>query len=167
MLPALLEGGFADTLILSPPGAGKTTLLREIVRGLSERGLRVALADERGEVAGVCNGAPQFDVGPCTDVLTGAPKGEGAMLLLRAMSPQVLVSDEIGNAQDAEALLDAQRCGVKVLCSAHGASYAEVQARSCVRQLLRESVFDRVLLLGREPGRIAAVYDREGRPCSD
>lgn len=161
------SGRLRSVLVVSPPGGGKTTLLREAARQLSVRGIQVALADERGELAACVEGVPQLDVGPCTDVMDNLPKAEAIGMMLRAMSPQVLVSDEIGNAQDAEALLDVQRCGVKVLCSAHGASYAEVQARSCVRQLLRESVFDRVLLLGREPGRIAAVYDREGRPCSD
>ena len=161
------SGRLRSVLVVSPPGGGKTTLLREAARQLSVRGIQVALADERGELAACVEGVPQLDVGPCTDVMDNLPKAEAIGMMLRAMSPQVLISDEIGNAQDAEALLDAQRCGVKVLCSVHGASYAEVQARSCVRQLLRESVFDRVLLLGREPGRIAAVYDREGRPCSD
>ena len=154
-------------LLVSPPGCGKTTLLRDAVRLLSEAGIAVGVADERSELAACEHGVPQMQLGANAFVMDGCEKTRALRMLLRAMSPQVLVSDEIGNAQDAEALLDAQRCGIKVLCSAHGASYAEVQARSCVRQLLRESVFDRVLLLGREPGRIAAVYDREGRPCSD
>ena len=161
------QGRVRSLLIVGLPGMGKTTMLRDACRRLSERGARMCVVDERSEIAAMSGGVPQLDVGPNTDVLDGCAKEAGLRWMLRAMSPQVLVSDEIGNAQDAEALLDAQRCGVKVLCSAHGASYAEVQARSCVRQLLRESVFDRVLLLGREPGRIAAVYDREGRPCSD
>ena len=50
---------------------GKTTLLRELVRRLSET-YRVGLLDERGEVAGVWEGVPEFDVGNRTDVLTGA-----------------------------------------------------------------------------------------------
>jgi len=55
LLPQLMEhGAFASTLILAPPGAGKTTLLRDLVRALSDGAagepLRVAVADERGEI---------------------------------------------------------------------------------------------------------------------
>ena len=68
------KGGFSSLLILSPPGAGKTTLLRELVRRLSESGLRVCVADERGEIADAASGLPGFDIGPHTDVMTGVRK---------------------------------------------------------------------------------------------
>lgn len=154
-----------STLIVSPPGLGKTTMLREIARVISDQGTQVAIADERGELAASVQGVPQLEVGSHTDVMDNMPKAEAVSLLLRAMSPQLIVSDEIGSQQDADALMDAQRCGVKVLCSAHGTSYSDVKNRSAVRQLLREGVFDRVMVLGRDVGRILAVYDKEGRPC--
>lgn len=118
--PELTAGGFGSVLIVSPPGAGKTTLLRELVRRLSSTGVRVAAADERGELADAWDGEPAFDVGPCTDVLTGAPKAVAVPLLLRAMDPQVLAVDEIGPG-DAVALLEAAAGGVKLLATAHGA----------------------------------------------
>ena len=40
------------------------------------------------------------------------------LLLVRAMAPQVLVTDEIGRDEDAYALLEAARCGVGLLASA-------------------------------------------------
>lgn len=165
-LDAVCTGGnLRSALIVSPPGLGKTTMLRELARVLSTQGAQVAIADERGELAACVQGVPQLDVGPRTDVMDGVPRAEAIRLLVRAMSPELVICDEIGSENDAEALLDARRCGVNVLCSAHGASYSDVKNRPAVRQLLREGMFDRVVLLGREVGRILAIYDREGRPC--
>jgi stage III sporulation protein AA len=55
-----------STLIVSPPTAGKTTLLRDIVRTLSSQGVRVGVADERGELSGTAKGRAQFELGGFT-----------------------------------------------------------------------------------------------------
>ncbi|MBQ3403861.1 MAG: stage III sporulation protein AB, partial [Oscillospiraceae bacterium] len=58
------HNAFPSTLLISPPGLGKTTLLRDMCRLLSsEKGLRIGLADERGEISSVKDGVAQFDVG--------------------------------------------------------------------------------------------------------
>ncbi|MEG1632700.1 MAG: stage III sporulation protein AB [Oscillospiraceae bacterium] len=143
----LTAGGFSDTLIVSPPGAGKTTLLRELVRRLSDGGTRVSLADERGEVAAVWEGRALFDVGARTDVMTGAAKGEAAMLLLRAMSPQVLAMDEITSAEDLRAVENAAGCGVRLLATVHGTSARTLAERPLYRRLMALGVFKRTVTI--------------------
>lgn len=136
-----------SVLILSPPGGGKTTFLRELVRTVSDAGVRVGLADERNELAAVFGGEPQFDVGRCTDILTGAPKAEAAMLLLRAMNPQVIAMDEISAPADAAAILQAAGCGVRIFATAHAASADELQQRPLYRELLNMRLFQKAVLI--------------------
>ena len=140
VIPRLLNGG--SVLILSPPGGGKTTFLRELVRTVSDRGTQVSLADERGELAGMYCGAPQFDVGRCTDVLTAAPKAEATEMLLRAMGPEVVAMDEIAAPEDARAVERLLGCGVRVFATAHAAAPEEfVRLRPEFRRLLGKGAF--------------------------
>lgn len=148
---ALLEqlttsGVFESTLILSPPGLGKTTLLRELIRLLSDGTAelpahRVAVADERGEIAVMHRGEPQMSVGCHTDVLDGCPKAAAIPILLRAANPQIIAVDEITAQEDLQAMLWAANCGVRLLATIHAGSVEELRAKPLFAQLLETDVF--------------------------
>ena len=147
LFPLLRQG---STLIFGAPGTGKTTLLRDLIRLYSLAGTQVSVADERGEIAACAEGVPQMDVGPCTDVMTDMPKGKALRMMLRSMRPELLAADEIGSAEEAVALLEAQRGGVRVLATLHAGSVREMRTRSGMRVLLKEGVFDHwIRLTGR------------------
>ena len=137
--------GDASALILSPPGGGKTTFLRELVRVKSGGGLRVGLADERGELAAEEGGVPGFDVGPCTDVLTGAPKAEAALWLLRSMNPQAIAMDELADAGDAAAVLTAANAGVRLYATVHAGGPGELADKGFLREVLASGIFRRTV----------------------
>ena len=120
---------FENTLVISPPGVGKTTLLRDIARKLSDSGLKVGICDERCEIAGCFKGELSHDVGLNTDVLSGFSVLDGTMMLLRTMSPQIIVADEIGSEDDFNALCAMTKAGVKVLASVHGRDKEDVTKR--------------------------------------
>ena len=147
------EGRFLSTLILAPPGAGKTTLLRDLVRALSdgEAGapLRVAVADERGEIAALWRGEPQLYVGRHTDVLDGCTKAEGLSILIRGMNPQVAAVDEITRREDIQAVAEAAGCGAALIATAHGAGTDSLTRRPAYRELLAAGVFRRLVVLER------------------
>ena len=146
------EGSFESTLILSPPGGGKTTLLRDLIRCLSKGSqthpaLRVAVVDERGEIAAARGGCAQFDVGPHTDILTGTEKAEGISMLLRAMNPQVIAVDEITAPEDIRAMTVAANCGVAFLATVHGRDLDELRRRKLCRELLDTELFHQFIVL--------------------
>ena len=143
--PKLLENGFRSTLILSPPGCGKTTLLRDLIRRLSLSGQRVSVADERGEIASIGSRRPGFDLGPNTDVMTGAKKAVSIMMLLRAMNPQVLAFDEITEKADLQAVMQASGCGAALLSTAHAADRKTLRSRALYRKLLKAGVFEKAV----------------------
>ena len=142
-----------SALIVSGPGMGKTTALRDAARRLSEGGYNVCIADERHELAACVDGVPTLDVGPRTDVMDGCPKHVAVSRLLRSASPQVIVTDEIGGAEEAEALADAVKCGARLLASAHAGSIEQLLSR----RHIPAGAFDIAVLLGGKPGNVLEI----------
>jgi len=158
----LRKGGFASTLIISPPGCGKTTLLRDLIRKLSESGMRLGVADERGEIAACCDGAPQFDLGPRTDVIDRCEKARGITMLLKNMSPEVIAVDEITAEEDIRAMQTASYCGVHLLATAHADGVSDLKSRPLYRRLLSLGVFKRLVTIRLEKNR--RIYELHEAP---
>ena len=148
------------TMIISPPGCGKTTLLRDLVRNISNKGKTVAVVDERSEIAGSYMGQAQNDVGLRTDVLDRCPKDKGMIMLLRSMSPDVIVADEIGSKKDIEAIEQIANAGVKIICTVHGNGIDDILSRKHLKEL--GGLFDNyiVLSLRNGPGTIEGLYNK-------
>lgn len=159
-----------NTLIISPPQCGKTTLIRDIVRNLSNgnrdygfKGIKVALIDERNEISGSYLGVPQMDVGIRTDIIETCPKDLGIMMLLRSMSPNLIVTDEIGNIDEIKALYTALNGGVNLITTVHGDSIEDIKSRKELSKLLDKDLFKKVIILSAKkgPGTVEKIYDLE------
>ena len=142
-------------LIYSPPGVGKTTLLRSLAKILSsgERAVRVSVIDTRGEL-GYSMGEPSL----CLDLLSGYPKHIGISIASRTLSPQVIICDEIGNRLEAEAICEAQGCGVPLIATAHAANVRELLGRSGIGMLHKSGCFSVYVGLSRR-GEFGFSYD--------
>ena len=147
-----LGGRAANVLIASPPGCGKTTVLRDAAKRLAGMGFRVAVCDEREELF------PKGAAQPGIDVMRGADKAAAVQMLLRTMSPQVILCDEIGDMRDVQALEDAARCGVGLIATAHAGTLDDVLRRPALRKLHDAAAFESYLLLGRH-GKLEAAAD--------
>ncbi len=146
-----------NSLLISPPRCGKTTVLRDIARLISDgddrrNGCNIVVVDERSELAGSYRGIPQLDVGSRTDVLDSCPKHIGMNMALRALSPQVIITDELGSKADVEAVRECINAGVKVVSSIHASNLEELQKRPFVRELLSSNSFDTAFVLSRRKG---------------
>ncbi len=144
------EEAINNTLIVSPPKCGKTTMIRDIARILSSKGFRIGICDERSEIAGCYNGVPGYDLGMRTDVLDGCPKAQGIIMLIRSMSPDVIITDEIGKKEDVKAIEEALCSGVKIITTIHGNSFEDV-AYSTMGTLIKNHVFDTLVFLTGAP----------------
>ncbi len=144
------DGRVKSTLIVSPPRMGKTTLLRDITRQVSNRGFRCGVADDRGELAAIHSGMPSNLVGAQTDIIDGAPKAEAIEMLLRTMSPEVIISDEIASDADVAALRVASGTGVSVIATTHGSAIEDVMRRNILLPLFKDKIFSQAVMLSRD-----------------
>ncbi len=159
LLP-LLQKGIPSMLIAGEPSSGKTSFLRDIGRMLAEgsagRRYRVAVVDERGEIAGV-GGLEN------ADILTGCPKARGVLQAVRTLAPDVILLDELGTRAEVEAVTENLHAGVPAIATAHCRNIDEALSRPAIRLALTRRVFEKVVFLqGRDvPGNIAAIMGVE------
>ena len=148
-----------NTILIAPPACGKTTMLRDITRIISES-LKVTVIDERKELGAVCSGIPQFDLGPQTDVFSKAPKSIGMLMALRALSPDVIITDEMGTKEDISAMEQALGAGCKIITSIHG--YSAESIKQSKGEFL--SMFDVLIELKKVNGipKISKITDAKG-----
>lgn len=155
-----------NTLIVSAPGTGKTTILRDIIRQLSTGikeikflAINVGIVDERGEIAAMYKGIPQNDIGIKTDIVENVSKNVGIRMLIRSMSPKVIVADEIGKKEDIEAIHYAVCSGCRGIFTAHGSSFEDISLNPVIHNLIETHTIERLIFLDeKEKGKVKELY---------
>jgi stage III sporulation protein AA len=156
ILDILREDSFSvGILIYSAPGVGKTTVLRELCYSLTKEAipLRFAVIDTREEIC-----PDSFFSGPF-DVFSGYPQGFGIEVATRTMAPQLILCDEIGNEQDAGAILKSQNSGVPLIATVHCTSFEELRCKKFLSTLLDAKVFRYCVGIMRTSGCDSYCYD--------
>lgn len=158
--PALEEAVAARTgglLLAGPPGSGKTTLLRSIVQRLCESDSLVSVIDERGELMACETGSLPRAAQIRCDVYARCTKPEGIAMALRCMNPQILVCDELGTAEDAQAVAQGVASGVVFFATVHCDTPAGLHKKPPLAALLATGAFAKAAFLsGRaHPGTVS------------
>ena len=136
--------GLCSLIVLGPPGDGKTTILRDLTRIVSQKtSCNILVSDERGELSA-------GELGATTDVIRFADKSTAFTSAIRALRPDVIVTDEL-LPEDYHAVRRATESGIRVFASAHLMRYEDVP----------QKLFDRYVLLG-GLGEIREIVGREG-----
>lgn len=153
-----------SALVFSPPGVGKTTLLRDIAVKL--RGKRISLIDTRGELY-----MENMMKNTLIDPLCGYPRAKGIEIATRTMSAEVIICDEIGSSDEAQAILAAQNSGVPLIASAHAGDIDALFMRPNIRLLRDHGIFRYYIGLSRDStmrGFDFEIFDSSGKKlCSD
>ncbi len=111
-------------------------------------------------------GIPQNDIGMRTDVLDNISKSIGMKMLVRSMSPKVVVADEIGTIQDIDAIEYAITSGVKGIFTAHGSSLQDIMHNPILGQLLTKNIIERILYINSNR-EISLIYENKERQTND
>lgn len=107
-----LQNGLRSIIIISPPGLGKTTILRDLTRYVSDHcANNVLICDERGELSA-------GELGINSDVMRFADKETAFSAGIRALRPDVIVTDELSQ-EDYSAVQKVMNGGITVFASAH------------------------------------------------
>jgi stage III sporulation protein AA len=87
------------------------------------------------------------------------------MMMIRSMSPDVLIVDEIGRKEDAEAIMEAVHAGIKLIMTTHGNSLEEIHQRPSMKPILDQHIFQRFIVLSRKkgPGTVTHILDGSGK----
>lgn len=150
----LFENSKPNILICGPPSSGKTTLIKDLCRNLSDKfNYKLSLIDERAEFE-------NYYLGFNTDILTGYPKSVGIMQSVRTLSPEIVVFDELGTSEEADAVLDGMNSGVSFVMSVHCDSMIELKKKKQTRKLTEINIVDYFVFL-KDKAEISEIVSAE------
>ena len=131
-------------LIVGKPLSGKTTILRDLCRIIGDK-YRLAVIDERNEIAACYEGVNQLSTGSLSDIFTGFEKNDGIERAIRTMSPDYIVLDELG--ADLDNIENMLNSGVGLIMTAHACGEKEIRNNYNVKALMNFNAISHIAVL--------------------
>ena len=116
----ILGDTMKSILVMGEPGSGKTTVIREVTRLLAEHA-NVCIVDTSNEIAGDGD-IPHPCIGRARRMMVRSLNEQANVMVecVQNHTPEVMVIDEIGRANEVEASRTCKERGVRLVASAHG-----------------------------------------------
>ena len=147
----IIKDKLLNTLIVSPPFLGKTTMLKDIARKINLFNQNILIVDERGEFSIV--------KGENIDVLSYSSKEFAFVSGIRALSPKIIITDELSTKSDWECVNSAVNSGITIIASCHAKNIKELLSKP----IFIKNIFDRYVFLkdGFKAGVLDSIYDKD------
>ena len=161
----LIVGSFVFLTIV-----GKTTLLREYARKLSEETVGVEVIDKNNEIGGDSN-IPHRCIGSARRLMVPIGKSQYDVMreAVQNHAPDCIIVDEVVKKEEAEAIADISKRGVKIIATIHADKLEKLIDNDQLNLLTggkkRETVSDRFFIDNKLKGK--TIVKRASEPCFD
>ena len=151
LLNTIYKQEIPSIIVAGRPNSGKTTLLRDIAYQLSSgyknQYHKIAIIDERNEFAAKHENNLSMDLGVNTDVLTYFSKSIGIEIATRALSPELIICDEVATNDELSSIMYAFSSGVSFALSVHISDKDDLITKPIIKRLLNTKQIKYIVLL--------------------
>lgn len=147
----IIKDEIKNTLIFSPPFLGKTTLIKDLAKNINNNYFyQILVIDERGEFENVN--------GKNIDKISFSKKDYAFNYIIRSMSPEIIICDEIYSENDWNFLNEITKTGIKVIVTCHAEKIEDILRK----QFFNKEIFDIYIQIKKEKekGIIGKIYNK-------